>query len=82
MLARFVVNSHVKHHPNREEGAPDDEGLMVGLCSSLAGLGKGIIRGRLLFTEELVLKRLWLGKRYFLIELGCANALYCSINLG
>jgi len=29
MLARFVVNSHVKHHPNREEGAPDDEGLMV-----------------------------------------------------
>ena len=69
MLARFVVNSHVKHHPNREEGAPDDEGLMVGLCSSPAGLGKGVIRDRLLFIEELLPKRQCLGERYFLIEL-------------
>ena len=29
MLARFVVNSHVKHHPNRDEDAADDDGLMV-----------------------------------------------------
>ena len=30
MLARFVVNSHVRHHPNRDEDATeDDDGIMV-----------------------------------------------------
>ncbi len=29
MLARFVVNSHVKHHPNREENTNADDDLMV-----------------------------------------------------
>ena len=76
MLARFVVNSHVKHHPNREEGAPDDEGLMVGVCSSLAWLRKTFIRDRSLFTEELLPKRKWYDEGYFLIEQGCGNALY------
>ena len=32
MLARFVVNSHVRHHPNRDEDAvDDDDGIMVDL---------------------------------------------------
>lgn len=29
MLARFVVNSHVRHHPNREEDATDDDDLIM-----------------------------------------------------
>ena len=29
MLARFVVNSHVKHHPNRDEEATDEDEIVV-----------------------------------------------------
>ena len=42
MLARFVVNSHVKHHPNRDEDAVDDEGLMVGFDFTNRGINETI----------------------------------------
>eukprot|EP00794_Sanderia_malayensis_P005983 gene5983-6679_t len=53
MLARFVVNSHVKHHPNREENDGIEDDLMASLPpASAEPLPQDILKKYIIYARD------------------------------
>lgn len=56
MLARFVVGSHIKHHPSNKEGGIALEEMVLPNTSDVLPIPQDLLRKYIIYAKE----RVWL----------------------
>lgn len=54
MLARFVVGSHIKHHPSNKEGGVALEEMILPNTSDVPPIPQDILRKYIIYAKERV----------------------------
>lgn len=54
MLARFVVGSHIKHHPSNKEGGITLEEMVLPNTSDVPAISQELLRKYIIYAKERV----------------------------
>lgn len=57
MLARFVVGSHIKHHPSNKEAGVAMEDVVLRNTSDVPPIPQELLRKYIIYAKERVLNR-------------------------
>lgn len=58
MLARFVVGSHIKHHPSSKEGGVALEEVVLPNSSDVPSIPQELLRKYIIYAKERVIKQM------------------------
>lgn len=61
MLARFVVGSHIKHHPGSSKDGASEEPLLLTNTSQAPPVAQELLRKYIMYAKERVRTRLAVG---------------------